>query len=95
MIPVIIGLAGLFWASNKVGNYIQDKLDPTGEIRAAEKKAKEDRAAYLKTPEGQALINRAYMEYSTRIAGNDPTVAKGLRISDFEDQYIKTGKTFE
>lgn len=91
MIPVIAGLAAV-WAATKVGGYLEDKLDPGRHERKALRLAREQRAAYLKTPEGRTMIYNAYLEYKKRLTGGDASVAVGLRIRDLEYRYIHTGE---
>lgn len=91
MIPVIAGLAAV-WAATKVGGYLEDKLDPGCHERKALRLAREQRAAYLKTPEGRTMIYNAYLEYKKQLTGDDASVTVGLRIRDFEYRYIHTGE---
>ena len=91
MLPVIAGLAAV-WAATKVGGYIQDKLDPQRNEREAMLREREKRAAYVKTREGRTMIYNAYLEYKKQLAGGDTSVAVGLRIRDFEYQYIHSGE---
>lgn len=92
MIPALVGMVGAWWVAKKVGNYIENKVDPQGHERKAMLREREKRAAYLKTREGRTMIYNAYLEYKKQLACGDTSVAVGLRIRDLEYQYIHSGE---
>lgn len=92
MIPALVGMVGAWWVAKKVGNYIENKVDPQGHERKAMLREREKRAAYVKTREGRTMIYNAYLEYKKRMTGGDTSVAVGLRIRDLEYQYIHSGE---